>query len=112
MSQSLVDSGALKLAIDVLKRNAERHGQPSMLEVAQELEKTAVVMSSRTCENCTHRQTTGINPKGYSWCSGIATDFSNEALDKRLPYLNDNGIMMVPDDFYCKLWELKDDAKV
>lgn len=40
MSRVSVDAGALKMALNILYRNAERNNQPTMKDAADELKKT------------------------------------------------------------------------
>jgi hypothetical protein len=105
MSRSTVDSGALNLAIDILKRNAERHGQPSMLEAAELLQKSAAVTTAMSCENCKHGRFRSIDDNGV--CHLIDGNFSNVKLPL-VRQVDDNFTFTVPRDFHCKLWEPKD----
>ena len=44
MSRLSVDSGAYRLAINIMLRAADRHGEPTIAEAAHELRKTASIM--------------------------------------------------------------------
>ena len=43
MGKVLVDAGALRMALNMMERCAERHAEPTMKEAADELRKTATV---------------------------------------------------------------------
>lgn len=107
MSRSTVDSAALTLAIDILKRNADRHGQPSMLEAAQLLQKSAATEAAMSCGNCKHGQRSRYCED--ITCTLIDENYHNNDLP-RVHQADDNFTFTVPKDFHCKLWEKKDEC--
>lgn len=48
MSKVSVDAGAYRLAINIMLRAAERHGEPTIAEAAHELRETAEVIDMTT----------------------------------------------------------------